>query len=46
MAKEKACPMGSKKQQMKHEMQEKKIIKQEKKAVNKLDKMHKSKKGK
>lgn len=34
----------SKKDMAKHEMKEKKLIKQEKKTVSKLDKMHKVKK--
>lgn len=33
----------SKEKMKKHESKEKKLIKQEKKAVNKLDKMHKAK---
>jgi hypothetical protein len=44
--KNKSCPYGSPKKQMKHEMKEKKLINKEKKIVGKLDNMHKKIKGK
>lgn len=41
----KSCPSG-KKAMAKHEAKEEKLIRKEKKVINKLDKMHKFKKGK
>lgn len=42
MRKSKPCPAGSDKQQMKHEMKEKKLIRKEKINVKRMEKMHKN----